>query len=48
MGSLVLIIAIIAVIAVPVIASGLMDTFLYRMSVLLNEPGGGESASGRV
>ncbi len=43
-----LIIAIIAVIAVPVIASGLMDTFLYRMSVLLNEPGGGESASGRV
>jgi len=37
-----------SIILVPLIASGFLDTFIYRMSVLLTESGGGHSAEGRL
>ncbi|KQO06252.1 O-antigen ligase family protein [Paenibacillus sp. Leaf72] len=47
-GTLFFIILLLAALAVPLVASGVMDTFIYRISVLFNQPGGGESAEGRV
>ncbi|GJM69681.1 O-antigen polymerase [Paenibacillus macerans] len=47
-GYLLAVLAIFSIILVPLMASGFLDTFIYRMSVLFTESGGGHSAEGRV